>query len=191
MRVVAFNGSPRKEGNTYILIQKVLDEIRAEGIETEIVQLSGKKIKGCVACYQCFQKMNKRCAMENDDVNECFEKMQGADGIILGSPTYFANVTSEIKALIDRCGIVSMANGGLLKRKVGGAVVAARRAGSVNAFDAINRFFLYSQMLVPGSCYWNMGMGLEPGDVNNDQEGLNIMKVLGKNMAWTLKKVRE
>lgn len=189
MKVVAFNGSPRKEGNTHLLIQQVLKEISAEGIETEIVSLSGKKIKGCIACYQCFQKMNKRCAVENDDLNECLEKMREADGIILGSPTYFANVTSEIKALIDRCGIVSMANGGLLKRKTGAAVVAARRAGSVNTFDAINRFFLYSQMIVPGSCYWNMGLGLEPGDVNKDQEGMNIMKVLGRNMAWTLKKL--
>ena len=189
MKVVAINGSPRKKGNTSILINLVLDEIEKEGIDTELIQLSGKKIRGCVACYGCFKNMDKKCAVNTDDMNGIIEKMHLADGIILGSPTYFSNVTSEIKALIDRCGLVSMANGGLLKRKVGAAVVAVRRAGSVNTFDAMNRFFLYSQMIVPGSCYWNMGIGLQPGDVNQDQEGINIMKVLGRNMAWTLKQV--
>ncbi|MBU0992302.1 MAG: flavodoxin family protein [Proteobacteria bacterium] len=189
MKVVAINGSPRKEGNTNILINRVLDEIKKEGIETEVVQLAGKKIKGCIACYQCFKNMNKQCAVKNDDMNDCIEKILSADGIILGSPTYFSNVTSEIKALIDRCGLVAMANGGLLKRKVGASVVAVRRAGSVSTFDAMNRFFLYGQMIVPGSCYWNMGIGLEPGDVNKDEEGMNIMKVLGQNIAWTLKKI--
>ena len=191
MKVVAFNGSPRKKGNTSILIQSVFQELEEEGIHTELVQLAGKKIKGCIACFKCFENQNKRCAVTNDGVNECIEKMIEADGILFGSPTYFSNITAEMKALIDRAGLVSSANGFLFRRKVGAGVVSVRRAGSVFAFDALNHFFLYNQMIVPGSCYWNVGMGLEPGDVEKDEEGLNIMKVLGQNVAWLLKKVRE
>ena len=188
MKVVAFNGSPRKEGNTAILINRVFDELRKEGIDTELVQLRDKTLKGCVSCYKCFEKQDRRCAVKTDDMNGCIEKITEADGIILGSPTYFSGMTSEMKALIDRAGMVGTANGGLYRRKVGAAVVVARRAGSVCTFDALNHFFLYSQMIVPGSCYWNVSVGLMPGDVENDEEGMNIMKVLGENMAWLLKK---
>ncbi len=189
MKVVAFNGSPRSKGNTSILIGRVFDELKKEGIETEIVQLQGKKLHGCIACFKCFENLDRRCAVKNDDMNGCIEKMLEADGILLGSPTYFSGMTSEMKALIDRAGMVGTANGGLYKRKVGAAVTVARRAGSVSVFDALNHFFLYSQMLVPGSCYWNVSVGLEPGDVEKDDEGMNIMKVLGENMAWLLKRV--
>ena len=189
MKVVAFNGSPRKKGNTSFLIQEVFKALEKEGIETELVQLAGKKIKGCIACYKCFENADSRCSVKNDDVNECIEKMIVADGIIFGSPTYFSNVTAEMKALIDRAGLVATANGYIFKRKVGAGVVAVRRAGSVTTFDALNHFFLYHQMIVPGSCYWNMSMGLNPGDVASDSEGMNIMKVLGQNMAWLLKKL--
>jgi len=188
MKVVGFNGSPRKKGNTGILIQQVFGELEKEGIETELVQLSGKKIRGCVACFKCFENRDRQCSVKNDGLNECLDKMIQADGVILGSPVYFSNVTAEMKALIDRAGMVSTANDYLLKRKVAGAVVAVRRAGSVTTFDALNHFFLYHQMIVPGSCYWNMGMGMNPGDVEKDDEGINIMKVLGKNMAWLLKR---
>jgi multimeric flavodoxin WrbA len=191
MKVVAFNGSPRKKSNTAILIESVFEELEKEGIKTELVPLSGKTIRGCTACYKCFENLDKRCVLKNDVVNECLEKMIEADGILLGSPTYFSNITAEMKALIDRAGMVSTANGFLLKHKVGAGVVAVRRAGSVFAFDALNHFFLYHQMIVPGSCYWNVGVGMEPGDVRNDEEGLNIMKVLGRNMAWILKKVND
>lgn len=189
MKVVAFNGSPRRDGNTTILIGRVFDELKKEGIETEIVQLQGKKLRGCMACFKCFENLDRRCAVKNDDMNGCIEKMLEADGILLGSPTYFSGMTSEMKALIDRAGMVGTANGGLYKRKVGAAVTVARRAGSVAVFDALNHFFLYSQMLVPGSCYWNVSIGLNPGDVEKDDEGMNIMKVLGENMAWLLKRV--
>ena len=189
MKVVAFNGSPRKKGNTSILINLVLEQLKQEGIETEFVQLAGKKIKGCIACFKCFQNKDKKCSVKNDGLNECLEKMIDADGIILGSPTYYSNLTSEMKALIDRTGLVATANDFMLQRKVGAAVVAARRAGSVCTFDALNKLFLYSQMVVPGSCYWNMAIGLNPGDVEKDDEGVNIMKVLGQNMAWLLKKL--
>ena len=188
MKVVAFNGSPRKDGNTTILVNYVLDELKKEGIETELVQLAGKKIRGCVACYKCFQNKDQRCSVKDDVANECIEKMIEAQGIILASPTYFADVTAEMKALIDRSGLVSKANDDLLKRKVGAAVVAVRRAGSIHAFDSINHFFLISQMIVPGSQYWNMAIGRDPGEVEGDEEGLQIMKTLGQNMAWLLKK---
>ncbi len=189
MKVIAFNGSPRKKGNTGILIRRVFQELEREGIETEMVELAGKKIRGCAACFKCFENLDKRCAVKNDGFNECIEKMIKADGIILGSPTYFSNITAEIKALIDRAGMVSSANGFLFQKKVGAGVVAVRRAGGVFAFDALNHFFLYNQMIVPGSCYWNVGMGLDCGDVEKDEEGLNIMKCLGQNMAWLLKKL--
>ena len=191
MKVVAFNGSPRRDGNTSILIGRVFDELKNAGIETEIVQLRGKKLPGCIACYKCFKNLDKRCGVKNDDMNGCIEKMLEADGILLGSPTYFSGMTPEMNALIDRAGLVGTANGGLYKRKVGAAVTVARRAGSVSVFDALNHFFLYSQMLVPGSCYWNVSIGLSPGDVEKDDEGMNIMKVLGENMAWLLKKVAQ
>ncbi len=190
MRVIAFNGSPRKDGNTSLLIQRVFVELEKEGIETELVPLAGKKISGCRACFKCFRNRDRRCAVGNDAANKCIEKMILADGIILGSPTYFADVSSQIKALIDRAGLVAKANDDMLARKVGAAVVAVRRAGSLRVFDSINNFFLISQMIVPGSCYWNLGVGLEKGDVNGDEEGIRTMKLLGINMAWLLKKVR-
>ena len=189
MNVVAFNGSARKNGNTAILVNHVFQELQKQGIETELVQLAGKKIQGCIACYKCFENKDQRCSVTNDILNSCIEKMIQADGIILASPTYFANISTELKALIDRAGLTNMANGGMFKRKVGAAVVAVRRGGSIHAFNAINHFFFISQMMVPGSNYWNMGFGLDKGDVEKDEEGLGTMKVLGENMAWLLKKI--
>ena len=189
MKVVAFNGSARKDGNTAILIKQVFSSLEKKGIQTEMVQLARKKIRGCIACYKCFSKKNNQCVVKSDAMNEYIEKMLKADGIILASPTYFADVSAEMKALIDRAGLVSRANGDLFKRKVGAAVVAVRRGGAVHVFDTINHFFLIGQMIVPGSIYWNMGFGLDKGDVKKDDEGLKTMKILGENMAWLLKKV--
>ena len=189
MKVVAFNGSPRKDGNTFHLISTVFDALRKEGIETELVQLGGNLIHGCTACFQCFQNKDGRCVQGGDMVNDCIAKMRQADVIILGSPTYFADITPELKALIDRAGFVAGANDNFLKRKVGAAVVAVRRGGAIHAFDSINHFFLIRQMIVPGSCYWNMGIGREKGEVENDEEGIRTMTVLGENMAWLLKKL--
>ena len=188
MKVIAFNGSARRDGNTAILIRKVFSELDAEGIETEMIQLAGKTIRGCTACGKCYKNKNKRCAIDNDYANECIEKMIEADGVILGSPTYFADVTTEMKALIDRAGYVARANSFMLKRKIGAAVVAVRRAGAIHAFDTINHFFLISQMIVPGSSYWNIGIGRAIGEVEQDEEGLETMQTLGRNMAWLLKK---
>jgi len=189
MKVVAFNGSARAEGNTAILLNLVLDEIRNEGIETELVSFAGKTIPGCRACYKCFEKADGHCVVNGDIVNECIDKMHAADGILLGSPTYFSDITSGMKALIERSGMVSLANKGLLKRKVGAGVVAVRRAGAIHAFSSLNFFFLIGQMIVVGSNYWNIGIGREPGDVEKDAEGVRTMRTLGQNMAWLMKKI--
>ncbi len=189
MKVIAFNGSARKEGNTSILLNLVLDELKSEGIETELYSLAGKPIQGCIGCFQCFEKKNKRCAVEKDIVNECIAKMNEANGILLGSPTYFADVSAGMKALIERCGMVGRANADLYSRKVGAAVVAVRRAGGIHVFNSLNYFFTISGMIIPGSSYWNVGIGRQPGEVNNDTEGVQTMKNLGKNMAWLLKKI--
>jgi len=190
MKVLAINGSARKDGNTAILIKKVFEGIEAEGIETELVQLSGKKIRGCAACYKCFENKDRRCAVK-DDLNGIIAKMEQADGIILASPTYFADVSAEMKALIDRAGFVAIANDRMYRRKVGAAVVAVRRAGAIHAFDTINHFFFIQEMIVPGSTYWNIGIGREIGEVNADEEGLRHMANLGKNIAWLLAKLRQ
>lgn len=189
MKVLAINGSPRKDGNTAIMIKSVFEELEKEGIETELIQFSGKTIQGCKACMKCFENKDKQCVFNNDDFNECFKKMIEADGIILGSPTYFTDVTAEMKGLIDRAGFVSFANDRLFTRKTGAAVVAVRRAGSIHVFDTLNHFFFINQMMVPGSSYWNMGIGMDKGDVEKDEEGLMTMKVLGENMAWMMKKL--
>lgn len=186
MKVIAFNGSPRPDGNTAILLDRVLEPIRTQGIETEIVQFGGGDIHGCRACYACMRNKDTRCACDDDQANALIAKMVEADGILIGSPTYFADLTPETKALIDRAGFVARANGDLLRRKVGAAVVAVRRAGEIHAFDSINHFFLISQMIVPGSCYWNVGIGRDKGDVLKDEEGLKTMRILGENMAWLL-----
>jgi len=190
MKVVAFNGSAQKDGNTAILINYVLDVLKENGIETEFYQLAGKEIRGCRACFKCFENRDQRCAVKDDVVNECIEKMLEADGIILGSPTYFADVSAEMKALIERAGFVAKANGDMFRRKVGAAVVAVRRAGSIHVFNSINHFFFINQMVVPGSSYWNVGVGLIKGDVEKDEEGIGTMTDLGENMAWLLKKLR-
>ena len=189
MKVIAFNGSARKDGNTAILINYVVGELEKEGIETELYQFSGKNIHGCRACYKCFENKDKRCSFKDDVLNDCIEKILEAEGIILGSPTYFADLTTEMKALIDRAGLVAKANDDMFRRKIGAAVVAARRGGSIHAFDSLNHFFLVRQMIIPGSSYWNLGFGREKGEVEKDEEGIQTMKVLGENMAWLLKKI--
>jgi multimeric flavodoxin WrbA len=189
MKVVAFNGSPRKEGNTAQALRIVLAELEKEGMETELIQLGGRKVFGCLACRKCAELKNNRCVREDDEMNVFIEKALQADGLIIGSPTYFSNVTSEVKAFIDRCGIVARANGNPLRRKAGAAVVAVRRAGSNFVYSAINFFFGITQMIVPGSNYWNMTMARDPGDIQKDEEGMETFATLGKNMAWLLKKI--
>jgi len=189
MKVVAFNGSSQKDGNTAILINLVFDELKKEGIETELIQLAGKNLMDCQACMKCFANRDKKCSMTKDEMNQYIEAMLEADGIILGSPVYFSGCTSNISSLIDRAGLVGKANDDMFKRKVGASVVAVRRAGALPTFNAMNHFFFISQMIVPGSSYWNMGYGLAKGEVKNDEEGVGTMKDLGQNMAWLLKKI--
>lgn len=189
MKVIGINGSPRKEGNTSILIQTVFNELNRQGIDTEMISLSGQNIRGCNACGVCMKQKNQQCIITDDFFNTYLEKMINADGIILGSPVYSAGVTSQIKALIDRASMVLAANRGLLKYKVGATVIAARRGGAIIAFDTLNHFLHSKEMFLVGSTYWNMGYGNVIGEVEQDQEGMANMKNIGENMAWLLKKI--
>ncbi len=189
MKVIAINGSARRDGNTAILIETVFTELRRQGIDVEMIQLGGRSMNGCKACYGCFRNKNGRCVIEEDLFNECIVKMKAADGIILASPVYVADVTSEMKALIDRACLVSRVNGNFLRRKVGAAVSVARRGGAVSALDSMNHFFGITEMITVGSCYWNFVLGREIGEVRKDEEGMNTIKILGENMAWLIQKV--
>jgi multimeric flavodoxin WrbA len=184
MKAVAINGSPRPGGNTEILLKKVLEPLEAAGWDTEYLRIGGKAVRGCLACFKCVEKRNGRCIIDDDVINDCLEKMYAADAIILGSPTYFADVTSELKALIDRAGFVALANGGSFSGKIGAAVVAVRRGGATHVFDTINHMFLISSMIVPGSLYWNLGIGREKGEVLGDEEGMRNINHLGQTIAW-------
>jgi multimeric flavodoxin WrbA len=189
MKVVGINGSPRANGNTSILIQTVFKELNVEGIETELIQLGSHPVNGCRACMVCTKQKNKKCIYQDDGFNEILDKLIEADGIILGSPVYSSDITSQLKAFIDRASIVLASNSGLLKHKVGATVVAARRGGAISAFDTMNRFLHSKEMFLVGSSYWNMGYGKDIGDVESDIEGMNNMKNIGENMAWILKKI--
>jgi len=184
MYALAINGSPRSDGNTQYLLNQVLMQLSRANWQTEIVQVGGAPIRGCMACLKCKEIKNQRCSINTDHFNEIMEKMIRADALILGSPTYFADVSSEMKALIDRSGYVALANNRAFKAKIGAAVVAVRRGGSIHAFDTINHLFMINQMIVPGSSYWNMGLGRERGEVQNDSEGIRNMINLGQTIAW-------
>src|SRR3989304_5821108 len=182
MKVLAINGSPRKEGNTRIALGIVLEELEKEGIKTEIFQLGGNLVRGCTACYKCFETKDGYCATKDDVINECLKKMYESEGIIIGSPVYFGSVTTEVKALIDRGGLCARAGNYLLKRKVGASVIAVRRQGATNVFDQINYLYALNQMIIPSSVYWNMGMGRDPGEILKDSEGVDTFRILGENM---------
>jgi len=186
MKVVAFNGSPRKDGNTFILITHIFQELERQGIETDLIQLSEKTIHGCIACYKCMENKDQRCAVKNDSANECIEEMLGADGIILGSPVYFQDVTPEMKALIDRAGYVARSNDRMFRKKVGASVVAQRRSGAIHTLDTMDHFFLSGEMVIVGRA---IGVGREKGEVENDEEGIRLVTSLGQRMAWLLGKI--
>lgn len=192
MKVVVFNGSPRSDGNTFLCLDMVMAELKSAGIETEYIWMGMDKIQGCVSCYRCAENKDKKCSVKTDKLNEYLEKMLNADGIILGSPTYFADTTTRMKALIERAGLVSKVNGDLLKHKIGAAVVSVRRAGATHVFSSINYFFLINQMFVVGSSYWNLGINpntSEPELIKEDEEGIATFQNLGKNMAYLLQKL--
>ena len=184
MYALAINGSPRKDGNTYTMLQEVIKPLDRAGWQTELIQVGGKEIRGCIACYQCFENQDKRCSVTTDMFNDIMDKMVQADALILGSPTYFTDVSAELKAVLDRSGLVSQANGVLFRGKIGAAVAAVRRGGAIHAYDTINHMFLMSQMIVPGSTYWNIGMGFDKADVQQDDEGMTNMRHLGAVIAW-------
>ena len=186
MKIVAVNGSARRGGNTHALLEAALAPLREAGHECEVVELGGREIRGCTACGVCGQKKDGQCHGRKDFGNELLPKLFAADALLLGSPTYFADVTAEMKALIDRAGYTGRANGNPFARKPGAAVVAQRRAGAIHVFDTINHFFLISEMLVVGSSYWNVGFGRAKGEVAGDAEGMGTMRRLGENMAWLL-----
>lgn len=187
MKVMGFNGSARKDGNTSVLIQKVFDELQAEGIETKRVNLGPKSVNGCLACMKCHENKDGHCVQKKDELNDWLDEMKACNGIILGTPVYFADISGQIKCFIDRTGMVARANGNMFQRKVGAGVVAVRRAGSVSAFHSLNSYFTIAEMIVVGSSYWNMGYGRDKGEVLQDEEGLQTMANLGKNMAWLIK----
>ncbi|MGM0645843.1 MAG: flavodoxin family protein [Thermodesulfobacteriota bacterium] len=187
MNVVGFNGSPRKDGNTARLLRTVLDTVETNGITTEYVQLGGQNLRGCQACLQCRENQDKQCSLKNDKCNEYLEKMIQADGIVVGAPTYFADLNAETKALLDRACFVALQNGGLFRGKVGAGVVAARRGGAVRVMDSILKPFQMSEMFLPGSTYWNLGYGLAPNEVGQDAEALKNMRNLGGQIAYLLK----
>ena len=189
MKVLAFNGSPNKEGNTWHAISMVTAELEKEGNETEIIHVGNKVIRGCTACGLCVKNKDEQCVLPGDDVNEWIQKMKYADGIILGSPVHYAAMGGTMKSFLDRAFYVTSANGGMLRHKVGASVVAVRRSGGLPAFDQLNNYLNYSEMLIPTSNYWNVIHGARPGEVTQDEEGVQIMRVLGKNMAWLMKLV--
>lgn len=184
MKAIAINGSPRAGGNTETLLNKALSPLQAAGWDTEYLRIGGQPVRGCIACFKCFEMQNRRCIIDQDGVNDWLEKIFAADAILLGSPTYFTDVSAELKALIDRTGLVSLANDQLLQGKIGAAVVAVRRGGGTHVFDTINHLFLMSSMIVPGSSYWNLGVGRDKGEVLEDEEGLRNMENLGRTIAW-------
>lgn len=189
MKVVAFNGSPNKEGNTFQSLTMIAEELKAEGIEVEIVQVGNKVIRGCIACGGCMKNQNEKCVLPSDDVNEWIQKMKEADGIILGSPVHFSSIAGTVKSFLDRAFLVTSVNGSLLRHKVGAAAVAVRRSGGVTTFNQLNNYLNYAEMLMPTTNYWSVIHGMAPGEVQQDEEGKQIMSVLGKNMAWLMKLV--
>ena len=186
MKVIGFNGSPRKDGNTALLMGHLLGEIEKEGMETELVQLSAKTIHGCIACYTCFKNQDRRCAVRNDAANEYIEKMTAAQAIVLGSPSYFQDVTAEMKALIDRAGFVGLANGRMYKNKVGASLACFRRSGGMHTIETMNHFFFGNELIIAGRA---MSVARDKGDVEKDDEGIQATKALGGKIAWLMKKL--
>lgn len=189
MKVVAVNGSARSGGNTSRLIEKTLGPLRSAGHECVVYELAGKRIEGCTACALCRKEQDRTCHGRDDYGNEVIEAMDSADAIILGSPVYFADVTSEMKALIDRAGYVARGNGNMFARKPGACLVAVRRGGAIHALDTMNHLFMIGEMVLVGSSYWNIGIGGASGAVESDQEGLDTMHRLGENLAWVLERL--
>lgn len=185
MKVVAFNGSPHKEGNTYHAIKMVAEELENKDIETEIIQVGDKKLRGCLACNKCVKNQDEKCIID-DEVNDWIQKMKEADGMIIGSPVHYAAIAGTMKSFLDRAFYVTGVNGMMLRHKVGAPVVAVRRSGGMPTFNQLSNYLNYSEMMLPTSNYWSVIHGTSPGEVKKDEEGKQIMRILGKNMAYLL-----
>ncbi len=191
MKAIAINGSPREDGNTNYLIKSIFQPLEENSIETDIIHIGGKPIRGCLGCLQCKKNQNKKCIIDTDIVNKAIEKVFDSDIVLLASPTYFSDITSEMKGFIDRLGYVAGANGRLLKRKIGVAAIAVRRGGAVHAFDTLMHFIHITGMISIGSTYWNFGIGRDKGEVAFDQEGMNNMQDIGNNIVWLANKIKK
>lgn len=187
MKVIAINGSPNKEGNTFHALSMVAKELKAVGIEFEILHVGHKRIHGCIACGKCSITMDEKCSIKSDELNDWLQIVKKADGIILGSPVYYSGIPGTMKSFLDRLFFVAGSNGNLFRHKVAAAVVAVRRTGGSAALDSLNHYLTYSEMIIAASRYWNVIHGRTPGEVIRDDEGAQIMSVLGENMAWLLK----
>jgi multimeric flavodoxin WrbA len=187
MKVVAINGSPHKEGNTFQALSMVGKQLTDNGIDFEVVHIGNKAIHGCTGCGQCFKNKDEKCSMKDDGVNDAIQKMKEADGILLGSPVYYAGIAGTMKCFLDRAFYVAGSNGGLFRNKVAASVVAVRRTGGSITFDSLNHYLLYSEMMIASANYWNIIHGRTPGEVLQDAEGVQIMEVLGNNMVWQLR----
>lgn len=181
MNVLMINGSPHKDGCTYTALSEVAKPLNELGIETTIFHIGNQPVRGCIACGKC-NKL-ERCIFEDDKTNECIELMTKADGIVIGSPVYYAAPNGMLCALLDR---VFYAKGYAFAYKPAAAIVSCRRSGSTAAFDRLNKYFTISNMPIVSSQYWNMVHGNTPDEVRQDLEGMQIMRTLGKNMAWLL-----
>ena len=191
MKVLGISGSPRVGGNTETLVKLALEAIAAEGIETEFVSLAEQPVKPCTACGGCLESDTPQCTLDDPTFDGILDRFASADGILVGSPVYFGSATPEIMSLLDRVGYIARRHPDLLRRKVGAAVAVARRAGQNFTFAQLNYFFLISQMIVPGSTYWNVAFGHAPGEVTADEEGIKTVRNLATNMAWLLKKLAD
>lgn len=191
MKVLGISGSPRTGGNTDILVKLALDVLAEQGIQTDFLSLADRPIKPCMACAGCVKSDTIGCVQEDPAFEGIVERFVEANGVLVGSPVYFGSATPQTMALLDRVGYVSRANDNFLRRKVGAAIVVARRAGQNFTFAQINYFFLISEMIVPGSTYWNVAFGREKGEVENDREGLDTVRRLAENMAWLMKKLAD
>ncbi len=190
-KILAVCGSPRENGNTQMLLERICNRLKEKGMETELILLVKNTVKPCTACEICKQKKDGTCSIKDDDFHPIFKKMIEADALIVGSPVYFGSATSQTTALLHRAGYVSRANGNFFEGKIGGAVVVARRAGQNFTYAQLNYFFTINDMIVPGSTYWNIAFGRKKGDVMGDEEGLKTVDRFADNVAGLLEKLRE
>lgn len=186
MKVVVINGSPKEKGNTGLALEKAVQALEGAGVSCAVLHVGNQPIRGCIACGQCGKNQDERCAQKDDKVNDWIQVMKEADGILVGTPVYYSGMAGTLKCFLDRAFFVAGANGGMFRHKVGAGVAVARRSGGTATFDQLNKYFLISEMVVPGSNYWNVGHGGKPGDISQDEEAMQIMEILGENMAWLI-----